>query len=304
MNPVIKVGFCVAYDWELLKKSIPRVYQYADIICLAVDKNRKAWSGEPYQFDNQAFYQFVEQIDIDKKIDLYEDDFALSNLNSRQNCNRHRMLIAERMGKGGWHIQIDSDEYFMNFAGFTNYLKKINPNPKPSEKPFNVCCPFVPLIKKVNEGYLFVDFKQNLPEIIPMATNQPDYQRARQNGHFNYYTPFYVIHETWARSEDELWYKINNWGHAAEELDARKIRESYYLLWQALDAYNYHYVRDFNPAKGSTWPALGFAKGESVEEFLQNFQIPKFPLSNFQLMLKNNRNFARLQSLWRKVTGK
>jgi hypothetical protein len=301
MANIIKTGFCVAYDWEMLRKSIPIVYEHSDIICLALDKNRKSWAGNPYEFDNKAFYQFVEEIDKDKKIILYEDDFALPDLNSRQNCNRHRMLIAEKMGKGGWHIQIDSDEYFLDFAGFAQYLKKLNPNPTGQEKPLNVSCPFIALLKKVDEGYLYVDFKDRLPEIIPMATTLPDYQRARQNGHFNHYANFYVIHETWARSDEELWYKINNWGHASEELEEKKARESYFELWKALDSRNYQYIRDFHPASPTTWTALGFCEGKDIDGFMQNFQVPEFPLSKFQLSLKNNRNMARFKSIWSKI---
>lgn len=298
---IIKTGFCVAYDWYLLRYSLPRVYKYSDLICLALDKNRKSWAGQKYEFDDAAFYSFVQQIDIDKKIILYEDDFALPELNSRQNCNRHRTLIAQKMGKGGWHIQVDADEYFLNFKGFVQYLKKINPKPTGTEKPINISCPFIPLIKKTQNGYLFVRYENKLPEMIPMATNVPDYQRARQNGHFNHYTNFYVIHETWARGEEELLYKINNWGHASEELEERQKRMSYFHLWKALDEYNYQYLQNFHPAKAEIWPALDFCEGKNIDEFLQNFSMPVFPLSKFQLFLKNNRNIARLKHFWSKI---
>jgi hypothetical protein len=298
---IIKVGFCVAYDWELLKNSVPIVYEQADIICLALDKNKKSWAGNPYEFDDKAFYQFVRDIDKDNKIIVYEDDFALPELNSRQNCNRHRMLIAEKMGKGGWHIQIDADEYFLNFRGFVDYLKQINPCPTGKEKPLNVSCPFIPLIKKTKNGYLFVQYEGKLPEMIPMATNVPDYQRARQNGHFNHYTSFYVVHDTWSRGEEELLYKINNWGHASEELEQRERRMSYFKLWQSLDEYNYQYLRNFHPAKAETWPALGYFEGENIEIFLQNFSVPNFPMSKFELFLKNNRNIARIKHFWSKI---
>ena len=302
-SAIIKTGFCVAYDWYLLRYSLPRVYEHSDIICLAIDKNRKSWAGQKYDFDDDAFFRFVEQIDTDKKIILYEDDFALPTLNSRQNCNRHRMLIAEKMGQGGWHIQVDADEYFLNFAGFVKHLKKLNPCPTGKEKPLNVSCPFIPLIKKSQNGYLYVNYGKKLSEMIPMATNCPDYQRARQNGHFNHYTNFYVIHETWSRGEEELLYKINNWGHASEELEEKQKRISYFNLWKALDEYNYQYLHNFHPAKPKIWPDLAYCEGKNIEEFLKNFSIPKFPLSNFQLFLKNNRNIARLKHLFTKLLG-
>ncbi|MDX2304264.1 MAG: hypothetical protein NW226_15780 [Microscillaceae bacterium] len=298
---IIKTGFCVSYDWTMLRKSLTRVYPYADVICLALDKNRRSWAGNPYHFDNQAFYDFVKQQDTEQKIILIEEDFALTHLNSRENGNRHRMRIAEVMGKGGWHIQVDSDEYFLDFKKFTDFLRKINPNPTGNEKPLNVCANWISLIKKVNEGFLYVDFLNKMPENAPFASNAPQYERARHNGHFNVLSPFYVIHETWSRSDEELWFKINNWGHSSEELETRKSRESYYALWKALDRYNYQYIRDFHPASAPTWPALGFCPGQNIDEFIQNFETPAYPLSNWQLKLQNNRNVARVRALWAKI---
>lgn len=298
---VIKVGYCVSYDWELLKKSIPRVYAHADVVCLALDKDRKSWSGNGFEFDDEAFYSFVQSIDTDKKIILYEDCFSIPDLNARQNCNRHRTMIAEKMGKGGWHIQIDSDEYFLDFKSFVQYLKSLHPNPTGDEKPLNVNVCLIPLLKQTPEGYLFVDFKSAIPENAPFATNKPEYLRARNNGHFSVLSPFFVIHETWSRNEAALWFKINNWGHASEELEEAKARQSYFELWKALDNRNYKYIHDFHPATASTWPALGYCPGETIDEFIHNFQVPEFPLSRFSLFLKNNRNIARLKSLSNRI---
>lgn len=294
-NQIIKVGFCVSYDWELLKKSIPKIYEHADVICLAIDKDRKSWAGNVYDFDNDAFYSFVSSIDPQRKIILYEDCFSLPELNARQNCNRHRMLIAEKLGKGGWHIQIDSDEYFVDFGSFVKELKTINPNPTGKEKPLNVCAYWVPLIKKTKLGYIYVSFPDSIPETVPVATTFPDYQRARHNDHFNRISQHYIIHETWARSENELWFKINNWGHAAEELQEKQKRLAYYNLWKALDEYNFQYIANFHPALAVTWPTLSYSPGESVEAFMNNFVVSKLPLTGFQLFLKNNRNVARVK---------
>ena len=300
-NHLIKIGICVAYDWEMLKTSLPRIYEDADLICLGLDRDRHAWSCMPYEFDNDAFFSFVKEIDRKNKIEIYEDDFSLENLDMRGNCNRHRTLIAEKMGRGGWHIQIDADEYFLNFNGFVQHLKQINSNPHPDQKAINICCPFVPLIKKVDNGYLYVDFRDALPEIIPIATNKPDYQRARQNGHFNHVSTYYIIHETWARTDDELWFKINNWGHASEELGAQAKRISYYNLWKSLDSHNCQFISDFHPASPKVWPALGFSEGKDAADFINKFQLPKFPLSKFSLCFKNSRNFARLKSWIRMI---
>jgi hypothetical protein len=298
---LIKTGFCVAYDWELLKKAVPRIYKRSDIICLAVDKNRKSWSGNKYAFDDQAFYDFVKTIDRDNKIDIYEDDFARPDLNARQNCNRHRTMIAEKMGTGGWHVQIDSDEYFVDFDSFVGSLHRINVAPTGNEKPLNVCPFLVPLIKKTDGGFLLVDFRHKMPEFAPFATTKPSYERARQNGHFNIIVPTYVIHETWARPDEQLWYKMNNWGHSAEELEEKKKRLSYYNLWKSLDENNFQYINNFHPALPQAWPFLGFIKGTTIEELISNFKTPYGTFSNFQIALLNNRNAARLKFYGKKI---
>lgn len=295
---MIKVGVCVAYDWEFLKTSLPLVYEDADIICLAIDKDRHSWKCNPYAFNNEQFFEFVKSIDTEKKIDVYEDDFSLSELNSRENCNRHRMMIAERLGKGGWHIQLDSDEYFAEFKNFVTELKQINNNPTGNEFAVNVCCPFIPIFKKTNNGYLLIDFMDRLPEIIPMATNKPNYERARQNGYFNIYTKHFVIHDTWARSEEEMRYKINNWGHSSEELSSDNSRESYFNLWKVVDDFNFIYLNNFHPAKSEVWPKLKYVKANSLKELIDSQRDEKFPLSDFQLKLKNSIHYSRLSKLF------
>lgn len=294
---MIKVGFCVSYDWEFLKHSIPRVYQEADIICLALDKDRHSWKCNPYQFDDDAFYAFVKSIDTQNKIDIYEDDFSLSELNSRENCNRHRMMIAERMGKGGWHIQVDSDEYFLDFSAFVKDLKKIHTNPTGDEFPINVCVNWTPIIKKVNNGFLFVDFQQSFPESFPAATTTPNYERARHNGFFNIYTKHYAIHQTQARNKEDLTFKINNWGHSAEELKDINYRNSLLKLWDVLDEYNYTRVKNFNFTVPEVWPSLNYCKAENIEELISKIKIAPFPLNNFQLRLKNSLAYSRLKKL-------
>ena len=157
-KPKIKVGFCVAYDWELLKNSIPRVYNAADTICLSIDKNRTSWSGKKYDFDESAFQGFIAQIDTQHKIKIYEDNFSLPDLSSIENDNRQRNMMADFLGKGGWHIQVDSDEYFLDFEGFVNYLTNHFPDPD-TIKPINVCCNWVSLIKRTENGFLYVNHK-------------------------------------------------------------------------------------------------------------------------------------------------
>lgn len=296
-DKIIKVGFCVSYDWELLKNSIPRVYKAADIISFSLDINRRSWSGSTYCFDSEAFYDWVKEIDIDNKIKIYEDDFSLPNLSPLENDNRQRNLMAKFMGEGGWHIQIDADEYFINFNAFVQFLKKINPSPNPHQKPINICVNLIPLLKKLQDGVILVDFNNQPYEHAPFATNVPIYQAARRNGHFNRLTNFFAVHDTWARSDKDLWDKINNWGHRD---DFNK--ESYYTIWKALDENNYHYIKNFHPIQPEIWPALIYCEGRDINTLITNLQQKiNFNISSKTLLLNNSRNIARLRALANKL---
>ncbi len=298
---MIKTGFCISYDWEFLRTSLPRVYEFSDVICLGLDRYRMSWAMQPFEFNMEEFQSFVRSIDVDSKIDIYEDEFSIEGLNSRENGNRHRTMIANRMGAGGWHLQVDADEYFLDFKGFTEFLKLINPNPTGDEHPCNVCANWIPLFKKLDGGYLYVDFKDRMPEVTPVATTRPNYERARHNGFFNKMSPYYMIHETWARTEKQLWFKLNNWGHSAEELEAEAARKEYFDKWKNLNESNYHIAKNIHPAKPEEWPALSYLPGKNIDEFLENFDPPEFPLSSAQLRIQNNRNVARVKHLFKRV---
>lgn len=284
--PIIKVGFCVAYDWPLLKKSLSRVYDHADVICLSLDKDRCSWNGTPFDFDEEAFFNWVGKIDIQKKIQVYEDDFHLESLSSLENDNRQRMLMSLFLGEGGWHVQIDADEYFFDFGKFRNYLLSINPSPSGQEKPINIFANGISLIKKVKDGYLYVNNKKNTYEEIPIATNKPEYLAARRNSHFNHLSPFFLLHETWARGEQELWNKINSWGHDNDFIS----KESYFNIWKVLDEFNYKYLKDFHPLNEATWQGLGYVPHLDIDRAINWFQVNGgLNVSSFYLKRRNSR---------------
>jgi len=295
---IIKVGFCAAYDWDLLKNSVPLVYNQADTICISIDKNRKSWSGTSYEIDNSAFYAWVKQTDVAGKIKIYEDDFSVPGLTSIQNDNRQRTMMAEFMGKDGWHIQIDSDEYFLDFEGFIKFLKKLNPAPKNSDKPVNVTCNSIPLIKRVEKGFLFVDFREHDYELLPLATNRPVYEHARINGHFNLTSNAFILHETWARGEEQLWQKLNSWGHDADF----KNKQSYFNLWKVLDNYNYQYIKDIHPLNPTTWPYLDYCEGKDIQELRNNLLNKKhLHIPYFKRAIKNSKNISRFKAIISKL---
>jgi hypothetical protein len=291
----VKLSFCVAYDWHFLQYSLPLVYKEADEICLAIDIDRTSWTGNKFAFDEVGFKNLIESIDSEGKIQLYQDDFHLPNLSPMENEVRQRKLMAEFMGANdGWHLQLDSDEYFLNFAGFVKYLKELK-----TRRAINVCCPWITLYKRIDEGFLMVNPKRfkNI-EFIPIATNIPHYEHGRRNGYFNHHTNFAILHQSWARSKEEVWQKLNNWGHRYDsDINA------YFKLWDDASAENYKEYINFNQVNPANWPSLELLplrKDQSIVELIQsNISLP-IRIKNLDLRKKNSIWVSRFHHLIRK----
>jgi hypothetical protein len=296
MNDAIKVGFCVAYDWQLLRKSLPMIYHLADLICLSIDKDRISWSGNSFEFDEISFRRLVEEIDVQNKILIYEDNFYLPSLTPMQNEVRQRSLLAKHMKDGGWFIQLDSDEYFIAFEKFVGYLKSLTLN---KIAKVNVCCAWITLFKKVPRGFLYVNPKHAKKlEFIQVATRAPNYEYGRRNGNFNIHTNFRLLHQSWARSEQEVKNKIDNWGHS-RDFDSH----SYFKFWQSLNAENYQEAKNFHFLIPEIWPALEFAEGEDVLSVIDEPNLMRFPrLTTMDRFFKNSKFFSRLRVLRRMVS--
>lgn len=243
-DKLIKVGFLVSYDYEYLKISLPLIYDHADTITLAIDKDRKTWSGEKFEIDS-SFFDWLDEIDRDKKIRIYEDIFHIKELSAIECDTRERNMLAQFMGEGGWHIQIDSDEYFLDFAGFLTYLKTLD-----ISKPIQVYIKWITLYKRDDSGYLYTDSG----EFFPVATNNPQYNLCRGSaiGEIKY-TNFKVLHHSWARSEDEIEFKLKNWGHKTDFNV-----EAYFKFWKSINRFTYKYVRSFHPLDSWIWQTLEY----------------------------------------------
>jgi hypothetical protein len=292
MSKEIKIGFCAAYDWYLLKQSLPLVYKDADQILVAIDKDRMSWAGKKYTIDEGAFASFIQEIDTDRKIKLYEDDFHLPELRPMENEVRQRNLMAAQLGNGGWHIQLDTDEYFVDFPGFVAYLKENS-----FSRSVNINCPFVVLFKTVEGGFLTINAE--LPETVdffPIATNDPKYEYGRRNGHFNVKANFSIVHQTWAREEAEVEQKIQNWGHK-EDFDVA----AYFEHWKTLNGHNFQEFINFHPIVPSNWPSLTKVNGNSIAELIEYFRRnPPFTLTPAYLRKQNSIWRSRFNSLLKK----
>lgn len=286
----IKVGFCVAYDWYLLQYSLPLIYKEADLICLSIDKDRISWAGNPFTWDEDRFSKMVRDIDINNKIKVLEENYHLPELQPMQNEVRQRKMIATFMGEGGWHLQLDADEFFMNFKGFVNYLQRLSPKRK-----LNVVCPWITLYKQDIDGFYYVKpEKFNQIEFIQIATQWPHYEYGRRNGYFNIHSHYGILHLSWARDEKEIWEKLNNWGHKNDF-----IIQDYFDQWKNLNYLNYKNYQDFHHVQPTAWSRLGFIKAKSIDEMLSislrnSFKL--LPLCKWKLKLQNSIWISRLKS--------
>ncbi|MDR1847335.1 MAG: hypothetical protein LBR17_04375, partial [Bacteroidales bacterium] len=232
----IKVGMLVSYDYENIKNSLPPVYDYADRIVLAVDKDGKTWSGNDITID-ASFWQWIKEFDTQHKIEIYRDTFYVEGLSSVQNDTRERNMLGKYMGEGGWHVQIDADEYFVDFKDFVDFLHYLDVHKK------HINCVYqewLLLYKRLSNGYLFVKGGGGSTAI---ATKTPNYVCCRivENEKKIVY-PQRVIHESFARTEEALYTKLKNWSHNTD-FDT----EGYFHYWKMIDERNYMFISNLHP---------------------------------------------------------
>lgn len=284
----IQVGFLMSYDYELLRKSIPPVYSLADTIFIALDKNFETWSGGKFEVD-PSFFQWIEEMDIEKKITFYRDSFYDPGLNSMENEVLERNKLALKMGVGNWLIQIDCDEYFLNFGNFVNDLRK---NDKflisPEKTPVQIAAFLVNLYKYVDGGVVYID----RPLRQMMATNYPNYKVGRNTRERIIYTGNVLVHECVARTEGEVTTKFKNWGHS-HQVNLEEFLEK----WNSVNKDNFREIEDLFYMEPGKWKRLDFVEGNSIVEIKGNLKLEKLKPSKIFLKKKNFGQWFK--SLWR-----
>ncbi|MCX2482116.1 hypothetical protein [Pedobacter sp. MR2016-24] len=245
----LKIGYLISYDYEFVKMSLSRVYDFADEIFFAIDADRLTWSGENFTIKDE-FWDWITQFDKDRKIRIYQDKFYVADLTPMQCDTRERNMLGKFMGKADWYIQIDSDEYFVDFSAFIAKLNNYD-----TELPTTVYCSVATLFKELPSGFLLIN--ESL-ETLSFATNNPVYDLARNNtsGNIHIHWNDLVLHQSWARSPEEIQQKLNNWSHK-NDFNVN----SFYKLWNAIDEFNYNCLSNFHPLYSSTWPNLHYIKG-------------------------------------------
>lgn len=255
----IKVGYVVSYDYDLLLLSIKQLYINVDKIYLAIDKERKTWSGNLFEIKD-SFFAKINKLDVNNKIEYYYDSFYVASLSPSECETRERNMLLKKMGRG-WLIQLDTDEYIYDFDKLSSYLNKYwYLTVFPKYTPIVFRGKLITLFKKIPEGYLYIDNDEKFSFI----TNIPNYEACRANKSIrNYFINCTVIHNSWGRSEDELLIKIKNWGHR-DDFDTQKFFE----FWEKLNYLNYSSYKNFHPIVPEVWNQLFFTKSKSVKDFI------------------------------------
>lgn len=274
----IRVGFLMSYDYELLKNSIPLIYKEADSITIALDENLKTWSGGKFEVDD-SFFLWLKSFDTQNKISLYRDDFYDSSLNAMENEVKERRLLASKMGIGNWIIQLDSDEYFVDFKKFTEELKLRNNYLKnPEENQVQLAGFYINLYKYTKDGILYVSKPRNQK----FVTNYPSYVTGRNTKQQVIYIPSLVIHECLSRSEHEIRTKFNNWGHS-HQVDI----DTFLNKWRQINQDNYHKFEDLFYLQPKIWKKLNYVKGKSIAEISKNLKYKDLMPSKSFIIRKN-----------------
>ncbi|QSW89752.1 MULTISPECIES: hypothetical protein [Flavobacterium] len=274
----IQVGFLVSYDYELLKIAIPQIYKESDSIFLAIDKQRKTWKGETFEI-KEDFFEWIKSIDVNSKIEILEDNFYHPELTSMQCEVLERKALAEKMGIGNWLIQLDADEYFLDFKGFVDFLRSKNHYlDNPQKNQIQISPYLINLYKRVDDGILYVE----RPTKIMVATNFPSYRVGRQTRKRIIYYKGAVLHECISRTKEELEMKFNNWGH---DTDINK--EEFLEKWETVNESNYKTMRNFFYMEPEKWKKLAFVKGTTFNEIEKNLDFNEVLPSGFYIWKKN-----------------
>lgn len=256
---MIKVGYLISYDYKMIFSSMSLLYDHVDEIYLAIDKNKLTWSGNAFDLP-ESFFEDIKRFDTKKKIKLYFDDFYQAHLTPIECDTRERAMLAKKMGKG-WLLQIDVDEFIYDFESLAKYLRKkwyLLVFPKATPVVFRAN--WITLYKQLEDGFLFI--KNN--ETFPLLTNIPSYEYCRENPKLtNYQTNLQVIHQSWARTDEEVEMKLKNWSHRKDFNTA-----DYLEFWKSLNSDNYKSFKDFHPVYPKDWDKLHFIEANTIETFI------------------------------------
>jgi hypothetical protein len=194
------------------------------------------------------------------------------------------------MGRG-WLIQLDVDEYVYDFKTLTNYLNKYwYLTLFPKFTPIVFKGKLITLFKQTEEGFLYIDNGEKFPFI----TNLNKYEFTRYITKVrNHFVNVNVVHQSWARTDDEIQTKIKNWGHR-DDFNT----QHYFEFWKNISSSTYMNYNNIHPISPEVWNKLHFLPSKSIEEF-----INKYSIRNEQILI-NLSKMKMFKSMVKKIIGR
>lgn len=249
----------VSYDIERLFESLESYYDYADEIIFGLEARSLSMTMQPIEVPPV----FFERVKAYPKVRIVQDEFYASSRTSVENDTHQRNELSLHAKGGNWIAQIDSDEVLLNPQDFFPWLCE-----QPRE--LAIQATWVSLFKELDDRYMVVcerDGRTINRERWPVATAKK-YAciTARSTGQRARLSPLWALHYSWARTEDAVVRKANNWGHSSE-ID----RERTITMWRELTTANYRSYRNFHPLSPRLWPRLAYLSKEEILEQVQRY---------------------------------
>lgn len=260
---MIGVSYLLSYDYNYFFTSVKQLYPYVAKIVVAIDSDRLTWSGNKFEIP-QSFFEDVKKFDTRNIIEFYFDKFYIAELSPMECENRERNLALAKLINYKWKVQLDVDEYIYDFAEIVKYLEKhcyLAVFPKLTPVLFKG--KLITIFKTLDSGYLYIDNKEQFNFI----TNQNQNSFVRNNdkcSSFKFNAA--VIHQSWARDEEEIWMKVQNWGHK-NQFDAQR----YISFWNGLNLENYKSTTNFHPLSPAVWDKLHYIEAVSIDDFIYKY---------------------------------
>ena len=270
-------AYVLAADPAWIEKSVSAYYDLVEEIIVSYDSEKRGWTGATIAVDECLSRLAV--IDPDKKMRLCPGHYArLSHAPMENETYQRQCAIQEAGTDTDWVLQLDTDEVLPNTQALLDILHYADKHDIPAvEWPMRV------LFHQLPDGrYLEVcaadgsdRFEYPGPIAVRPGVTLTDARRA--NGLFLRPTvrgdrqslqvcqPVLpaerrvelidardaVLHNSWARSADNIRSKIASWGHNA----GWRSLAFYYLRWLPAP-YLWRMTRDFHPFARGLWPAL------------------------------------------------
>ena len=246
-TPVRKIAVVclISYDANLIFKSLPSYYDYADKIILGTEKRRLSNIMQPIQIPEE----FFKKIKKYPKAELIEENFYSHERTPMDNERAIRNGLSALVPDNYWLVSIDSDEALANPGCFFHWLKHhADPNKL-------IMAQWVHLFKQLSSNQFLVVTQKNRQNIFvegfPVATTQKEsftwgrFTKQEMTG-----SPLVAVHYHCARKEDELRLKLKSWGHTHE------VRSDFMPIWLSANEHNYKSFSDLHPCVHNVWPAL------------------------------------------------